>query len=99
MSIASIFRDGESAYVVLHGTAAWMASLEWARFHGLDPDRIPAGSTVIRDEPGRRIVFDEFVKDGPKVSDIVVIDGEPQIVRRIEQGEAPPLPLPAEVTG
>lgn len=97
--IACIFRDGEATYPVISGTAAWEASLEWARFHGLDPMRIPAGSTVVRDAANRRILFEEYVKDGPDVGDILIVDGEPQIVNQVEQGEAPPLPLPREVTG
>jgi hypothetical protein len=92
-------RDGDAEYVVERGTDAWRASMEWARFHGLDPMRIPAGSVVERDAVGRRILFTEFLKDGPGAGDIVIVDGEPVEVECVEQGEAPPIPFPREVTG
>lgn len=91
MGVAVILRDGDSETEVEYGTPLWAASCEWARFHGLDPSRIPAGSVVERDATGRRILFSEFVFD-----DILlrVEDGAPVIVERVEQGEAPPLPFP-----
>lgn len=99
MSVACILRDGPAEYEIHYGTPEWHASMEWARFHGLDPNRIPAESVVERDEAGCRILFTEFVMDGPDVADIAIVDGEAQMVGRIEQGEAPPLPFPREVTG
>jgi hypothetical protein len=97
--IACVMIDGDRRYEVECGTAAWEASLAWAKFHGLDPMGIPFGSEVIRDVPNRRIVFTAFVKDGPNIADIVMDGLEPLTVRRVEQGEAPPLPFPPEVTG
>ena len=75
------------------GTPLWEASMEWARFHGLNPMRIPAGSLIERDAARCEIRYDAMV-EGP--------DGKPMIfnndlvrVRRTERGEAPPLPFPA----
>jgi hypothetical protein len=91
MSVACILIDGDERVEVEYGTDLWHASMEWARFHGLDPNRIPAGSEVIRDAVRRRIVFEEYVFDG---DDLRLVDNDPVIVPRVEQGEAPPLPLP-----
>lgn len=99
MSVAVYIEDGSDLYEVHYGTPAWHASLEWARFHGLDPNQIPEASTVVRDAAGRRLIYDTFVKDGPGLHDILIRDGEAVTERRVEQGEAPPLPLPAEITG
>ena len=96
MSIASCIEDSGATYEVVHGTPEWLAALDWARFHGLDPNRIPAESTIFRDAANCRIVYDEFVPDGDS---ILIKDNEPVVVRRVEQGEAPPLPLPREITG
>jgi hypothetical protein len=91
--------DGDREFEVEYGTEAWSASCEWARFHGLDPNRIPAGSVVERDADGRRIAFEEYVfdTDGELVLTADRLDAER--IARIEQGEAPPLPFPREVTG
>lgn len=98
MEPSIILADAGREYEVEYGTPAWSASCEWARFHGLDPNRIPAGSVVERDEAGCRIVYDEFVFDGDVLR--LTDDGMDGLrARRIEQGEAPPLPLPREVTG
>lgn len=94
---ACILIDNGARVEVRRGTEAWQASMDWARFHGLDPNRIPAGAEIVRDVAGRRILYSEFVKNGPNVGDILMRDGEPVIVERIEQGEAPPLPFPPEV--
>lgn len=97
--VACVLIDDGREYEVHYGTAAWHASMDWARFHGLDPMRIPGGSRVERDAANCQILFNEFLKDGPEVGDIVIRDGEPVLVSRVERGEAPPLPLPREVTG
>lgn len=89
--------DDGTPYEIERGSDAWRASMEWARFHGLDPMRIPAGSYIERDAAGRRILFEEYVFDG----DLVRIneEGDDGVrVDRVEQGEAPPLPFPPEVT-
>jgi hypothetical protein len=96
---ACVLVDGDAEYEVYYGTPEWHASLEWARFHGLDPDRIPGGSIVERDAAGRRIIFSEFVVD--QDGEFVLTEDGADIasVARVEQGEAPPLPFPREVTG
>lgn len=95
--IAAILVDGRDRYEVRFDTEAWTASCEWARFHGIDPNRVPAGSTIERDAARRCIRYSSFVPTGPGVSDIQVIGDEPVVVDRIEQGEAIK-PFPAEVT-
>lgn len=100
MSLAAVLVDGEREYQIHRDDRpAWQASMDWARFHGLDPNRIPAGSYIERDAAGCRILFTEFVKTGPETADILIVDNEPVTVDRVEQGEAPPLPFPPEVTG
>jgi len=79
---ACVLVDGANQYEIERGTPAWHASMEWARFHGLDPNRIPAGSYVERDAANRRILFEEFVFDGDQV-------------RINEQGDDGVLRLPA----
>lgn len=95
----SLLVDGDREYEIVHGTQAWRAALDWARFHGLDPMRIPAESMIERDGPNRCIRYTAFVKTGPGVGDILIEDNEPVTVECIEQGEAPPLSLPREVIG
>jgi hypothetical protein len=97
--IACVMVDGDREYTVPFYSDAWLPSLEWAKFHGLDPRQIPNGSRIVRDAPNRRILYTEFVKTGPEVADILIVDSEPVTVARVEQGEAPPLPFPREVTG
>lgn len=94
MEFACILIDGRRRVEIDYGTPAWNASMEWARFHGLDPNRIPAGSEIVRDEARRQIRYQEFVFDGDKLR---IEDMDAVIVDRVEQGEAPPLPFPAEV--
>lgn len=94
MDVAVVLVDGDREVEVHFGTPLHAASMEWARFHGLDPMKIPAGSVVERDAANRRILFEEFVKTGPRDGDVLVVDGEVVAVERIEQGEAPPLPFP-----
>lgn len=89
--VAVDFATGRSA-VIDYDTPAWLASMEWARFHGLDPMRIVAGSAVVRDAESCQIRYEEFVFDAS--GDLV---WEPETVARCEQGEAPPLPWPPEV--
>lgn len=78
---------------VYYDTPAWVASLEWARWHGLDPNRIARGE-VIRDEAGCRILYVEFVLEGDQY---MLRDGDLVTRAAVEQGEAPPLPWPEEV--
>lgn len=94
--IACILREGDREVEVERGGDAWRVSCEWARFHGIDPNEVPAGTVVERDPVGRRILYESFVKTGPNLGDILIENGEPVIVARIEQGEAPPLPFPRE---
>lgn len=74
----------------------WTALLDWCRFHGLDPERMPAGQVIERDVAGRRIVYDEYVLTRDQVQ-AAFRAGDPEPLRRhrvVEQGEAPPLPFP-----
>jgi hypothetical protein len=77
------------------GTPLWRATLEWARFHGIDPMRVPAGSVVERDAGRCEIRYDRtmFGDDGlPLVADLELVTE-----RVAERGEAPPLPFPISV--
>lgn len=86
----------EPAHIIEFNTDAWDAVLEWCRFHGIDPNRVPAGSLIVRNEAAHSITYNRIVvdEDGRKV---VGLDGN--LVRQlvVEQGEAGPLPLPAAV--
>lgn len=95
MDVACVLEDGERWVEVPRGTEAWRASMEWARFHGLDPNVIPAASVIVRDAPRRQIRFEEYVRD--EEGRIVLRNDEPVLIGRVEQGEAPPLPFPPEV--
>lgn len=90
--------DTGARYEVDRGTDAWVASMEWARFHGLDPDEIPAGEEVVRDARNCLIRYKVFVKYGPKRFQIKIVDNEPVMAEMVEQGEGPPLPFPPEVS-
>jgi hypothetical protein len=92
--IAITLVDGDRSVDIITGTDAWRASLEWARFHGLDPNRIPAGSVLERDASARQIRYVEFARasDG----DLLIVDSYPVEIEQVEQGEAPPLPFPSE---
>lgn len=97
--LAGILVDGANRYDVYFDTTEWAATMDWARFHGLDPMLIPAGSVIERDGAGRRILYESFVPTGPKPGDIQMQgDFEPVIVHQVERGEGI-LPLPVEVTG
>lgn len=89
--IAAVLIDAGRRTVVHSGTPLWHLTCEWARFHGLDPNRIPAGSEIVRDAARRRILFEEFAFDGERIRHV---DGEPVVTACVEQGEAPPLPFP-----
>lgn len=106
MSIAIILEDlleerpdgtaQVAVYPLPYHSLGHQAALEWARFHGLEPNRIPAGSVITRNAHDHTIRYLAFVEhtDG----EIVVLDDEPVVEERVEQGEAGPLPYPAVVT-
>lgn len=98
---ACVLIDGDLEIEVTHGTDAWRASMEWARFHGLEPNWIPAGSEIVRDAANCCIRYEEFVFDGERgdYSTVRIEHNEPLTRLVVEQGEAPPLPFPAEVLG
>jgi hypothetical protein len=101
--VACVLVEGGRETPVYRGAPGYDASLEWARFHGIDPNTIPAGAKIVRD-PGRcRVLYESFVYDPPESfphSDgIVVAESEPVRVSRIAQGEAPPLPFPESSCG
>lgn len=79
-------------------TTEWQALLDWCRFHGLDPERMPATQTIERDVAGCRILYDAYVMTADEVQLRArywrQIQGEPERRRAVEQGEAPPLPFP-----
>lgn len=89
LDLAGVLLDvdtGERTYVPFN-TPLWEATLEWARFHGIDPCEVPAGSVIERDATRCEIRYEVLV---PRV----VRDGRPVSVLRVERGEAPPLPFP-----
>jgi len=94
VSLAITFTDGERTVEVWHGTELWRKSMEWAKFHRLDPMQIPAGSTIEWDPVTRRMEWDEFVigADGRPLFDQAHMASV--TVRRVKQAEAPPLPFP-----
>lgn len=97
--LAGVFVDGRERFEVCFNTPAWAAAMEWARFHGLDPMMIPAGSVIERDGPARQIRYQSFVPTGPGPTEIQFRgDFDPVIVHQVEKGEGI-LPLPPEVTG
>lgn len=89
---------------VSYGGPLYVASMEWARFHGIEPNVVPAGSVLIRDAERCRVLYEEFLYDPPErrgdYAAVVIIrdeDGEDVdalSVGRWTQGEAPPLPFP-----
>lgn len=98
--LAGVLLDSQTGYrwEVHFGTPAWEATLEWCRFHGLDPCSILAGSTIIRDDRSHVIAYTAVVRgsDGQ-----IVVDASGHVLLEdcIERGEAGPLPFPVEVTG
>ena len=88
---------------IRYGTPEHEAHLEWARFHGIDPMTVPAGSEVVRDAAGCRVLYETYTYDPPEAEPdpaaLVVKRAEDgtryaPTVPRVSQGEAPPLPFP-----
>lgn len=79
-------------------TDEWKALLDWCRFHGLDPARMPACQVIERDLKHRRVVYDEYIADADEIQHRAkhwrLYDGEPEIRRTFRQGETPPMPFP-----
>ena len=75
-----------------HG--AW---LEWAKYHGIDPMRVPLPSIVIRDPIHRQITFTEYLCDDN--GNAILSEGQDDVVTtmRTIQLDHSPLPFP-EVT-
>lgn len=97
--LAALMRDGGREWPIFRGTPEHEQSMEWARFHGLDPNTIPAGSVIERDAGARCIRYTGFVYDPPESRDpehmVMDVAGlEPAYVARVEQGEAAPMPFP-----
>lgn len=87
------------------------AALEWARYHGLNPCLIPAGSYIHRDAHRHTITYLTYVRgddlhlvrdDGSLAAyggGFVQDDGRTlRMEARVEQGEAGPLPFPTIIT-
>lgn len=93
---AIVLVDGDERIEVEFGTDLWRAAMEWATFHGLDPERIPAGSEIVRDAASRCIRYDEYVFAVPSNRRTLRLDaaGRPILKHCVEQGEAAPLPFP-----
>lgn len=98
MIVAGVLYDTDTrtGYIVHTSTPAWEALLEWLRFHDLDPMHLVRGSTVVRDAQARRITAEAFVLN-PLTGRPVTANGDAATYRRVEQGEAPPLPIPQVV--
>lgn len=101
---AGIFIDEETSTAarIMFDTPEWEASLEWLKFHDVDPKLIPAGTEVVRDAVMRCIHYTRIVLDDqgrkrfhppgdPRFAELVTTPA-------IEQGEAPPLPYPDVIT-
>lgn len=101
-SVAGLIADVEVEGVVhevIFGEPSQAAACDWLRFHGVDPNRVLAGTLVWRDGPGRRIIVHEYIVLNEDGKAELTSDGLDVVTTRlVEQGEAPPLPLPAEVT-
>lgn len=92
LDIAVVLCEDGICTPVVYGTPLWRATIEWAKFHELDPNRIPAGSTVERDAARCEIRYFEFQLDD--AGDICWKDNDVCVTARVERGEAPPLPFP-----
>lgn len=89
---------GERYEVDGSNPAAHEAFLAWCRFHGLDPNTMPAGQHVVRFASKFQIHYTAWVRD--ELGGLVAGPSRaPLEIQRIEQGEAPPLPFPTEVMG
>jgi hypothetical protein len=78
-------------------TKAWQALLEWCQFHGIDPIRVPMCSSIVRNVEHCRVEYDE-IQLGEDGKPVPVPGCDRYVVRRVvAQGEAPPLPWPAEL--
>lgn len=75
------------------GTDEWERSMEWARFHGLDPNRIPAGTTIAYDSDTRTLHWCEYATDDK--GNIIAPEDGAVIVDRMMATEAGPLPFAA----
>lgn len=79
--------------------AAWEAVIEWVRVHGIDPQRVPMCSMILRNVEACRVEYDEIQVDeaGRRRTVGPPSDAELVIERVRAQGETPPLPWPAEL--
>lgn len=85
--LAGVLLDAETgSRIQLHfHSDVWSAALEWLRFHGVDPNRIPAGTTVVVDRAARQIRYQALL-DRPELV----------VVPAVEQGEGL-APYPPEI--
>lgn len=67
--------------------SAHRAILEWVRKHGLEPERILAAGPIHRDVKHCRVVYVGRTEEFPGNA----------WTTRVQQGETPPLPWPAEL--
>lgn len=74
---------------------AHQALLDWMTVHDIDPDDVLYGTTITRDEAGRRVLYERVMRDsqGQKLwwGDAI------RVVDAVVQGETPPMPWPAAV--
>ena len=78
---------------VYFDTPQWEATLEWCRFHGIDPYMIPAGTEIVRNAQAHTIRYTACVRGTDRRWQR---DNDGSVVRRamVVQGEAGPLPFP-----
>lgn len=75
--------------------AEWKALLDWCKLHGLDPMRMPACQTIVRNLERCRVEYDEAVLDERGRGQFDP-DTHELVRRRVHvQGETPPVPFPA----
>lgn len=96
---SALFVDAETGHVevVLRGEERYQDSLDWMRFHGIDPNIVPCDTEVVRDAARCRVTWVEFLCDDHGEPVLLHEPGcAPYIttVGRWSQGEAPPLPWP-----
>lgn len=83
---------------LFNGSEAWETTMDWLRFHDMDPMTMPAEQTVVRDLANRRVIHEVFIFD--ENGELVLKrdeDGDLIAERRraYSQGETEPLAIPA----
>jgi hypothetical protein len=77
------------------GTEEQEAMTDWLQFHQIDASTVPSDAPIFRDPIHHRIIYIAYVPDEKGKPQLDPVDNSILIEKKVEQGEAGPLPWPA----